>query len=40
MVYIHKDRILEEVVPYLDICKRKNVVRDTIDVLKYPHLYV
>jgi 8-oxo-dGTP pyrophosphatase MutT (NUDIX family) len=35
MVYIHKDRILEEVVPYLDICKRKNVVRDTIDVLKY-----
>ena len=35
MVYIHRDRILEEVIPYLEICKRKNVVRDTIDVLKY-----
>lgn len=35
LVYIHKDNILEEVKPYLDICKRKNVVRDTIDVLEY-----
>lgn len=35
MVYIHKDEILDEVIPYLDICKRKNVVRDTIDVLKF-----
>ena len=34
MVYIHKDNILDEVIPYLDICKRKNVVRDTIDVLR------
>ena len=34
LVYIHKDNILEEVKPYLDICKRKNVVRDTIDVLE------
>lgn len=34
LVYIHKDRILDEVRPYLDICKRKNVVRDTIDVLE------
>ena len=35
VLYIHKDNILEEVKPYLDICKRKNVVRDTIDVLEY-----
>jgi 8-oxo-dGTP pyrophosphatase MutT (NUDIX family) len=34
MVYIHKDKILDEVIPYLEICKRRNVVRDTIDVLK------
>ena len=34
LVYIHKDRILNEVRPYLDKCKRKNVVRDTIDVLE------
>lgn len=34
LVYIHKDRILDEVRPYLDKCKRKNVVRDTIDVLE------
>ena len=34
LVYIHKDDILDEVRPYLDICKRKNVVRDTIDVLE------
>ena len=34
LVYIHKDNILNEVRPYLDICKRKNVVRDTIDVLE------
>ncbi len=34
MVYIHKDDILNEVRPYLDICKRRNVVRDTIDVLE------
>ena len=33
LVYIHKDKILEEVKPYLELCKRKNVVRDTIDVL-------
>lgn len=32
-VYIHKDSIIDEVTPYLEICKRKNVVRDTIDVL-------
>ena len=34
LVYIHKDRILDEVRPYLDKCKRRNVVRDTIDVLE------
>lgn len=34
LVYIKKDDILDEVSAYLDICKRKNVVRDTIDVLK------
>ena len=33
-VYIHKDNVLDEVSPYLKICKRKNVVRDTIDVLE------
>lgn len=33
LIYIHKDKILEEVKPYLELCKRKNVVRDTIDVL-------
>ena len=35
MVYIHQDKILDEVIPYLEICKKKNVVRDTIDVLKF-----
>ena len=35
LVYIHKDVILDEVKSYLDICKRRNVVRDTIDVLEY-----
>ena len=34
MVYIHKNNILDEVVSYFDICKRKNVLRDTVDVLK------
>ena len=34
LVYINKDSILDEVRPYLDMCKRKNVVRDTIDVLE------
>ena len=33
LIYIHKDQILNEVRPYLDICKRKNVVRDTLEVL-------
>lgn len=35
MVYIHKSIILDEVKSYLDKCKRKNVLRDTIDVLEY-----
>ncbi len=34
LIYIHKDKILEEVKSYLDICKRRNVVRDTITVLE------
>lgn len=34
LVYIHKNAILDEVRPYLNICKRKNVVRDTLDVLE------
>lgn len=34
LVYIHKDNILEEITPYLEISKRSNVIRDTIDVLK------
>ena len=34
LVYIHKDRILDEVRTYLDKCKIRNVVRDTIDVLE------
>ena len=34
LVYIHKDNVLEEVMSYLDKCKRKNVLRDTIDVLE------
>ena len=34
LVYINKDNILDEVRPYLEVCKRKNVVRDTIDVLE------
>ena len=33
-VYLHRDKVLDEVRPYLEICKRKNVVRDTIDVLE------
>ena len=35
LVYIHRDVILDEVKSYLNICKRRNVVRDTIDVLEY-----
>lgn len=34
LVYIHRDDVLEEVKSYLDKCKRKNVLRDTIDVLE------
>ena len=34
LLYIHKDRILDEVRPYLDICEKKMVVRDTLDVLE------
>lgn len=33
-VYLHRDIVLDEVRPYLEICKRKNVVRDTVDVLE------
>lgn len=33
-VYLHRDNVLDEVRPYLEICKRRNVVRDTIDVLE------
>ena len=34
LVYIHRDNVIEEVKSYLDKCKRKNVLRDTIDVLE------
>jgi hypothetical protein len=34
LVYIHRDNVLDEVKSYLDKCKRKNVLRDTIDVLE------
>jgi len=34
LIYIHKYKILEEVSSYLSICKRKNVLRDTILVLE------
>ncbi len=33
LVYIPKDEVLNEVMRYLNICKRRNVVRDTLDVL-------
>lgn len=32
--YIHKDNILEELTNSLETCSNKNVVRDTIDVVK------
>lgn len=34
LVYISKNNVLDEVRPYLDKCKRKNVVRDTLMVLE------
>lgn len=34
LVYIHKDHILDEVRPYLNICKKNGVVRDTLEVLE------
>lgn len=34
LVYIHKDKILNEVRPYLNICKKTGVVRDTLEVLE------
>ena len=34
LVYIHRDNVIDEVKSYLDKCKRKNVLRDTIDVLE------
>lgn len=35
IVYIHKDKILDEVDSSLMFCKNKNVVKDTLDVLKF-----
>lgn len=34
LVYISKDKVIDEVKPYLEICKRRNVVRDTLMVLE------
>lgn len=34
LVYLNKNDVIEEVRSYLNICKRKNVVRDTLDVLE------
>ena len=34
MVYLKKDEVIDEVKSYLDKCKRKNVILDTIDVLE------
>ena len=34
LVYIHKDKVLEELTNSLEICSNKNVVRDTIEVVK------
>ena len=33
-VNMFRDNVLDEVKSYLDKCKRKNVLRDTIDVLE------
>ena len=34
LVYIHKDKVLEELTNCLEICSNKNVVKDTIEVVK------
>jgi len=34
LIYIYKDKALEELTNSLDICSNKNVVRDTIEVVK------
>lgn len=34
LVYIHKDKVLEELNNSLETCSNKNVVRDTIEVVK------
>ena len=34
LVYIHKDKVLEELTNSLEFCSRENVVKDTMEVIK------